>query len=94
MARAIVSPEVERARMVELHLRRRGIVDPRVLRAFERQREPAFLWAAGAGAVAANLVLQLHCPVTARGHLLLGHFGVALIALLAALLLGARRAKR
>jgi protein-L-isoaspartate(D-aspartate) O-methyltransferase len=43
MARAILSPEVERARMVEHHLRRRGIVDPRVLRAFERVPREAFV---------------------------------------------------
>ena len=34
MARAILTPEAERARMVAHQLRRRGIVDPFVLRAF------------------------------------------------------------
>lgn len=43
MARAIESPQVERARMVEHHLRRRGIVDPQVLRAFERVPREAFV---------------------------------------------------
>ena len=43
MARAVVTPEVERARMVEHHLRRRGIVDPLVLRAFERVPREAFV---------------------------------------------------
>ena len=33
------------------------------------------LMAAGAG-LAANLLLQLHCAVTAPSHLLIGHFGV------------------
>jgi len=40
---ALLTPEVERARMVEQQLRRRDIVDPRVLRAFERVPREAFV---------------------------------------------------
>src|SRR5689334_382972 len=43
MARAIVTAEVERARMVEQHLRRRDIVDPLVLQAFARVPREAFV---------------------------------------------------
>jgi protein-L-isoaspartate(D-aspartate) O-methyltransferase len=43
MARALVTPEVERARMVEQQLRRRGIVDPRVLGAFAQVPREEFV---------------------------------------------------
>jgi len=47
------------------------------------------LQAALAGAVVGNLALQLHCPVTAADHLLLGH--ALLVPLAAALVMLARR---
>ena len=43
------------------------------------------LAAAAAAGLTANLVLQLHCPITAPAHLLLGHLGVALVMLGAAI---------
>ncbi|HWO21149.1 MAG TPA: protein-L-isoaspartate(D-aspartate) O-methyltransferase [Kofleriaceae bacterium] len=43
MARALVTPELERARMVEHHLRRRDIRDPLVLQAFARVPREAFV---------------------------------------------------
>jgi len=43
------------------------------------------LGAAAAAGLAANLALQLHCPVTAPAHLLVGHLGVALVILGAAI---------
>jgi hypothetical protein len=39
------------------------------------------LAAAAAAGLTANLALQLHCPVTAPGHLLVGHLGAALVIL-------------
>lgn len=53
-----------------------------LLRAFDRGAMRAtWLFAACAG-LYANLLLQLHCSVTAPSHMLLGHLGVALLALL------------
>jgi hypothetical protein len=58
------------------------------LRAFDRGATRAgWLFAACAG-LYANLLLQLHCSVTAPAHMLLGHLGVALLALLAVAVLG------
>lgn len=39
---------------------------------------PYRVWAFGAGIVAlvANLILLVHCPVTARAHLIVGHFSI------------------
>lgn len=54
-----------------------------LVRAFDRGgRRASWLLAACAG-LYANLLLQLHCSVTAPAHMLLGHLGVALLALLA-----------
>jgi len=54
-----------------------------LLRAFDRGATRAsWLFAACAG-LYANLLLQLHCAVTAPAHMLMGHLGVALLALLA-----------
>jgi hypothetical protein len=50
-------------------------------------RAPAMAAAAG---LAANLSLQLHCPVTAPLHMVVGHLGVALLLVAAALLLRGR----
>lgn len=62
-----------------------------LLRAFDRgATRVSLLFAAGAG-LYANLLLQLHCSVTDPAHMLLGHLGVALVALGAASL-AARRA--
>jgi hypothetical protein len=59
-----------------------------LLRVFDRgATRAAWLFAACAG-LYANLLLQLHCSVTAPGHMLLGHLGVVLLALLAVALLG------
>ena len=46
---------------------------------FDRGLElPYRVWAFGAGIVAlvANLILLVHCPITARAHLVVGHFGI------------------
>lgn len=43
MVKAIATPELERARMVEHHLRRRGIYDPLVLRAFAQVPREEFV---------------------------------------------------
>jgi hypothetical protein len=40
------------------------------------------LLAAAYGGLVANLLLMLHCPVTAPAHLMLGHLGVAVLLLL------------
>ena len=44
------------------------------------ERVPFHVWALGAGIVAlvANLILLLHCPVTHRAHLVVGHFSIGL----------------
>jgi hypothetical protein len=52
-----------------------------LLRAFDRGGNRANLLMASAGGISANLLLQLHCSVTAPAHMLLGHLGVALIVL-------------
>lgn len=49
-----------------------------LLRAFDRGGSRASLLMASAGGLAANLLLQLHCPVTAPEHMLVGHLGSAL----------------
>jgi hypothetical protein len=43
------------------------------------------MWAAAALGVLANVALQFHCPITHPAHLLLGHAGIALAAVLLAL---------
>jgi len=43
MVRLLVTPDTERARMVEQQLRRRDIIDPRVLEAFARVPREAFV---------------------------------------------------
>jgi hypothetical protein len=43
----------------------------------------AALFAAAAGGLAANVALELHCALTVRSHLVIGHAGVALALLLA-----------
>jgi hypothetical protein len=48
------------------------------------RRAPVVAVAAG---LAANLALQLHCPVTAPLHMIVGHLGVALLLLAGAVLL-------
>jgi hypothetical protein len=50
-------------------------------------RAPAMAVASG---LAANLALQLHCPVTAPLHMVVGHLGVALLLVAAALFLRGR----
>ena len=57
------------------------------LRAFDRGGSRALVLLASAGGVAANLLLLLHCPLTAPAHLLLGHLGVLLLVVAGALLL-------
>lgn len=48
-------------------------------------RVPYRVWALGAGTVGlvANLILLLHCPSTNGAHLLVGHFSIGLVWLLA-----------
>jgi hypothetical protein len=63
-----------------------------VLRGLDRggtRRLP--LMAACAG-LAANLMLQLHCAVTAPTHLMLGHLGVVVVCFAAAWWFGRERA--
>jgi hypothetical protein len=54
-----------------------------LLRAFDRGGSRTNLAMACAGGISANLLLQLHCPITAPPHMLLAHLGVALIMLAA-----------
>lgn len=63
------------------------------LRALDRGSSPSFslLIAAGAGGVAASLALELHCPITAASHLLLGHASVGVVLVAAGALFVARR---
>lgn len=61
-----------------------------LLRAFDRGGQRANLLMASAGGLAANLLLQLHCPVTAPEHMLVGHLGAALAVLGAVWLTGRR----
>jgi hypothetical protein len=56
-----------------------------LLRVFDRggtDRTRRTLLAAAYGGLVANLLLMLHCPVTATAHLMLGHLGVAVLLLL------------
>jgi hypothetical protein len=56
-----------------------------VLRALDRtahDSRPARVLAAVTGGVAGNLALELHCPVTAPAHLLLGHATVGMMLVL------------
>jgi hypothetical protein len=62
------------------------------LRALDRGGARRSLLRAAAAGLCANLVLQLHCPNTARLHLLAGHFAV-LVLLLAAVALWPRSAR-
>ena len=58
-----------------------------LLWAFDRGvRVPFRVWALGAATVGlvANLILLLHCPITNRTHLVLGHFSIGLAWFLAA----------
>jgi hypothetical protein len=50
-----------------------------LLRALDRGGASRALLAASCGGVSANLLLQLHCPNTAPGHLILGHLGALLV---------------
>jgi hypothetical protein len=52
------------------------------------RRAPVMAIAAG---LAANLALQLHCPITAPLHMIVGHLGVALLLLAGAVLIARRR---
>jgi hypothetical protein len=61
-----------------------------LLRALDRGGVGRGLLFAAYGGLVANLVLLLHCPVTAPSHLLLGHLGVAVLLVLA--VAGARQA--
>jgi hypothetical protein len=63
-----------------------GVLVVLVLRALDRHAHdsrPAGVLAAVTGGVAGNLALELHCPVTAPAHLLLGHATVGLMLVLA-----------
>jgi len=58
-----------------------GVLAVVMLRALDRtahDSRPASLLAAVTGGIAANLALELHCPVTAPAHLLSGHATVGL----------------
>jgi hypothetical protein len=62
-----------------------GLVSYGLLRLFDRGGTRATrraLLAAAYGGLVANLLLLLHCPVTAPAHLLVGHLGVAVLLLL------------
>lgn len=52
-----------------------------LLRALDRGGVRRALLMAASGGLAANLLLQLHCPVTAPEHMLVGHLGVSLLLL-------------
>ena len=52
-----------------------------LLRAFDRGGLPASLGLAASAGLFANFLLQIHCSVTAPSHMLIGHLGVALLAL-------------
>jgi uncharacterized membrane protein len=63
-----------------------GVLVVLVLRALDRtahDSRPAGVLAAVTGGVAGNLALELHCPVTAPAHLLLGHATVGFMLVLA-----------
>ena len=61
-----------------------GVPVHALLRALDRGGADRALIAAVCAGLAANLGLQLHCPITAPAHMLLGHLGVALLLLAAA----------
>jgi hypothetical protein len=61
-----------------------------VLLAIDRGGARRALLLAAAAGLCANLALQLHCPNTARAHLVLAHFGVLALLLLATALAGRR----
>jgi hypothetical protein len=63
-----------------------GVLAILLLRALDRtahDSRPAGVLAAVTGGVVGNLALELHCPVTAPGHLLLGHATVGVMLVLA-----------
>lgn len=63
-----------------------GVLVLLVLRVLDRHAHdsrPAGVLAAVTGGVAGNLALELHCPITAPAHLLLGHATVGLMLVLA-----------
>ena len=55
------------------------------LLAFDRGGSRRAVLLAGAGSIAANLLLLLHCPMTAPVHMLVGHLGVLVLVVAAAL---------
>jgi hypothetical protein len=64
-----------------------------VLRGLDRGGSRRLPLMAACAGLAANLMLQLHCPMTAQAHLLFGHLGVVGVCFGVAWLLG-RRADR
>ena len=62
-----------------------------VLRGLDRGGSRRLLLMAACAGLAANLMLQLHCPKTAPLHLLLGHLGVVGVCFAAAWMLGRER---
>lgn len=65
-----------------------------LIRLFDRGSSVGALLAVSAAGVAANTLMQLHCPITDSAHLLLSHAAVGVVLLLGLALIGAIERRR